>query len=243
MASKAKLTGKHQYVEFKEDTIATRVKKMLDLRELVDVENEHVRISYGNRKTTAMVPSVSLIPIADCGNCSACKNGCYDIRHVCCYAGSQKQRAVNSAIAHQDLPRYFKEIKAHAQFHRAFRYHVGGDITCPAYLTGMVDVAIKVPTCQFLALTKRFTLVNNYLADHPEGFPKNLHIIFSDWRGMSMPNPYNLPVSSPVWKDGTMGKHVTDRQFWCPSNCAECAEEGKGCWAAGKGDTILFEAH
>lgn len=243
MASHAALKGVHNYVEFKDETIAKRVKKMLDLREFVDVENEHVRISYGNRKTTAMVPSISLIPIADCKNCSACKNGCYDIRNVCCYKGSQMQRAVNSAILKKDPVRYFKEVQLHAQFHRAFRYHVGGDITCPAYLTSMVDVAIKVPTCQFLAFTKQFAIVNDYLNDHPEGFPENLHIIFSDWKNLQMDNPHNLPVSSPIWKDGSTGPHVTENRFKCPGNCAECVTLGCGCWTAQKGDTILFEAH
>ena len=237
------LTGKHQYIEFKSETIASRVRKMLDMRDKVDAGNEHVRISYGNRKTTAMVPSISLIPVADCGNCHACKLGCYDMRHVCCYIHSQRQRAINSAIARQDMPRYFEEIKAHAQFHRVWRYHVGGDILCPAYLTGMVDVAIKVPTCQFLAFTKQFDIVNGYLDDHPEGFPNNLHIIFSDWRGLEMDNPYGLPVSSPIWKDGTMGPHVTEKRYMCRGNCAECATMGRGCWTAKNGDTILFEAH
>lgn len=244
MASNKTLTGKHQYIEFKHDTVAARVGKMVMMRGEVDVANEHIRISYGNRKTTAMVPNISLIPEADCGhNCKVCMKGCYDIRHVCCYTASQRQRAINSAIAHQDLPRYFKEIKAHAQFHRAWRYHVGGDILSPAYLTGMVDVAQKVPTCQFLAFTKQFGIVNDYLDDHAEGFPDNLHIIFSDWRGLEMNNPHNLPVSSPIWKDGTTGSHVTEKIFMCRGNCAECATMGEGCWTAKSGDTILFEAH
>lgn len=242
MASNAALTGVHRYVEFKEETIIGRVKKMVALSKNVNVANEHVRISYGNRKTTAMVPSISLIPIHDCGNCKACKNGCYDIRNVCCYAGSQKQRAVNSAILREDATRYFKEVELHAQFHRAWRWHVGGDIKDYAYLLNMVRVAQNVPTCEFLAFTKMFGIVNDYLDINKE-FPSNLHIIFSDWRGLEMDNPHNLPVSSPIWKDGTTGPHVTDTRFMCPGNCAECVTLGCGCWTAKRGDTILFEAH
>lgn len=242
MSSHKALTGIHNYVEFKEETINARVAKMVELRESMDASKLHVKLSYGNRKTTALVPSVSLIPIADCPNCEHCKKGCYDIRNCCCYNETQKMRANNSAILHDDMERYFHEIYLQVQFLRYFRWHCGGEIISFWYWEHIVDIARRTPTCEFLVFTKMFNLVNHWL-DKGNEIPGNLHVIFSDWRGLPMKNPYNLPVSSPVWKDGTMGEHVTDRQFWCPSNCAECAEAGKGCWTAGKGDTILFEAH
>lgn len=236
------MNGVHNYVEFKEETISQRIRNMLEMRDEVDVESEHIRLSYGNRKTTAMVPSVSLIPVADCGNCKLCYRGCYDVRNVCCYKQSRKQRAVNSAIFKSDRERYFQEIELHAHFHRYFRFHIGGDIKDYDYLVRMVRVAADVPDCQFLCFTKMFDIVNEYL-DKFESFPDNLHIIFSDWRGMEMENRHNLPVSSPKWKDSTTGPNVSEKSFLCPGNYAECATVGKGCWIAKKGDTILFEAH
>lgn len=237
MSSHKALTGVHNYVEYKEETIVNRVKKMVAMRDAMDISDLHIKLSYGNRKTGSLVPSVSLIPVADCRNCTHCAKGCYAVRNIACYSASRAMMANNSAIAHGDLPRYFKEIDAASKFLRFFRYHVAGDIINPAYLTGMVDVAIKNPQCRYLAFTKSYEFVNDYLDDHAEGFPENLHIIFSEWRGLDVPNPHNLPTSRPVWKgekiDGIM----------CPGSCSECAAFDKGCWSLKKGERILFEAH
>lgn len=237
MSSHAKLTGKHQYVEFKEETVAKRVQDIKQRRDAMDITDRHIKLSYGNRKTGSLVPSISLAPILDCRNCAACAKGCYAIRNIMCYGASREMVANNSAIAHGDLPRYFSELNAAVKFVRFLRIHVSGDIISPAYLTGMVDVAIKNPHCQFLAFTKCYDFVNDYLDDHAEGFPENLHIIFSEWRGVDVPNPHNLPTSRPVWK----GEKVEG--IMCPGSCSECAAFNRGCWTLKKGERILFEAH
>ena len=40
---------------------------------------KHVFISQGNKKV-GDIPSVSLFPVIDCGNCHMCKFSCYDLR-------------------------------------------------------------------------------------------------------------------------------------------------------------------
>ena len=238
-----KTSFKHSYKEFGADAVSRRVRQMLDKREMVDVASARVKLSYGNRKTGALVPSVSLIPVADCGNCAVCARGCYDVRNVCFQKTVQWARANNSAILKDDPVRYMREIKEAVKYLRFFRWHIGGDIKDPAYLSWMVDIAKATPSCEMLAFTKMHGIVNDYLRDHPEGFPKNLHIIFSDWRGAEFENPYNLPVSSPLWPDGTRGAHCTDSVHMCEGDCSACAMVHGGCWSAGPGDTILFEAH
>ncbi|MBO7509944.1 MAG: hypothetical protein J6T35_02065 [Bacteroidales bacterium] len=233
---------KHNYKEFGAEAIRKRVQQMLAFRDEVDVETARVKFSYGNRKTGALVPSVSLIPVADCGNCKVCARGCYDVRNVCFQKTVQKSRANNSAIYHENPQKYFGEILKAVKFLRFFRWHVGGDIENFQYLDAMVFIAEKTPNCEFLAFTKMYDLVNNYIKNI-RPLPKNLRIIFSDWRGAEFENPYNLPVSSPLWSDGTKGPHCTDKQFMCPGLCEECAEARTGCWAAKNGETILFEAH
>lgn len=233
---------KHNYKEFGAEAVARRVKQMVEFRDQVDVENAHVKFSYDNRKTGALVPSVSLIPVADCGNCAVCARGCYDVRNVCFQKTVQRARANNSAIYKHDRGRYMKEIQDAVKYLRFFRWHVGGDIIDFQYLICMVSIAEHTPTCEFLAFTKMYDLVNNYIKNIGP-LPKNLHIIFSDWRGAEMDNPYNLPVSSPLWADGTRGEHCTDDVIMCEGDCSACAEVGGGCWGAKRGQTILFEAH
>lgn len=241
MATK-KLTGEHRYTEFKEEAIAKRVKAMVQFKEAVDVQNEHIRLSYDNRKTGAAVPSISLIPVADCGNCKMCSRGCYDVRNVCYLPTVQKSRAVNSAILEQDRNRYFEEVEAACKFLRFFRWHVGGDIKDYDYLGRMVGIAMRNPQCEFLVFTKQFDVVNEWVRYCGE-FPSNFHLLLSGWRGDTNVNEHNLPVSSPVWKDGSKSCMVTDDAVWCSGDCSACAEVYGGCWSAKKGSTILFEAH
>lgn len=235
---------KHSYKEFGVDAVHRRIQQMLAFRDNVDVANAHVKFSLGNRKTGNLVPSVSLIPVADCGNCAFCSRGCYDVRNVCYQTTVQKARANNSAIARDDMDRFFLEVYGFVVERKCkfFRYHIGGDILDLGYLEHMVDIAGRVPDCQFLAFTKMYGLVNRYIEVFGT-IPDNLHIIFSDWRNARFDNPYNFPVSSPLWEDGTTGPHCTDSRFLCPGNCSECGRLHIGCWAAGAGDTILFEAH
>lgn len=233
---------KHNYKEFGTDAIRKRVQEMLAFRDDVDVEGAHVKFSYGNRKTGAMVPSVSMIPVADCGNCKVCARGCYDVRNVCFQKTVQKSRANNSAIWQKDPDRYMAEVKSAVKFLRFFRWHVGADIKSRKYLDGMIDIARDTPSCEFLAFTKMYDLVNEWIESNGE-LPKNMHVIFSDWRGAEFENPYNLPVSSPLWADGTKGPHCTDKVHMCDGDCTACASVNGGCWSAGKGSTILFEAH
>lgn len=235
---------KHSYKEFGAEAIRKRVQQMLEFRNQVDVEHAHVKFSTGNRKTGALVPSVSLIPVADCGNCKVCSRGCYDVRNVCFQKTVQLARANNSAIAHDDMERYFHEVYEYIVTKKCkfFRFHVGADTLSFWYLEHMVDIAKRVPECQILAFTKMYGLVNHWL-DQNGQFPGNLHIIFSDWRGAEFENPHGLPVSSPLWPDGEKGPHCTDKSYLCGGDCSECAVENKGCWSAKTGDTILFEAH
>ena len=235
---------KHSYKEFGADAVRRRIQSMLAFRDEVNVEEAHVKFSTGNRKTGAQVPSVSLIPVADCGNCAICAKGCYDVRNVCFQTTVQKARANNSAIYKSYPLKYFSEIKEYIIKNRVrfFRWHVGGDIKSRWYLEWMAAIALVTPDCQHLAFTKMYDDVNEYIKKLGT-LPSNLHIIFSDWRGAKFDNPYNLPVSSPLWPDGTKGPHCTEKSFLCPGSCEECAEKQVGCWVADKGDTILFIAH
>lgn len=241
MSSHAKLTGKHQYAEFKEETIANCVKKMVDYREGVDVENAHVRFSYGNRKTGNLVPSVSLIPIADCcSNCACCAKGCYAVLNICCYDATRKMLANNSAILRSDPDKYWREVEGEVMRNRWFRFHVSGDIVDYSYFLNMVGIAVRNPYCEILAFTKNFSVVNEFIdyAGGTEKMPKNLHIIFSEWRGLDVPNPHNLPTSRPVWKG-----ELVPSGIWCGGDCSACAVKDEGCWSLKNGERILFEAH
>ena len=235
---------KHNYRPLGTLALGKRVREIIAKREEVNVDEAHVKFSTGNRKTGAKVPSVSLIPIADCGNCALCARGCYAIRNLGYLPNVQASWANNSAIYRKDPLRYFKEISEYIVKNKVkwFRFHVSGDIVDKLYMICIDLVADANPQCQILVFTKMYDLVNAYI-DEFGPLPSNLHIIFSDWVGAKFDNPHCLPISSPVWPDGTKGPHCTERQFMCSGFCEDCAETHTGCWAAKSGETILFEAH
>ena len=224
------------------DAMKTRLAKMVNARNefAKDLEDIHVYISSGNRKTGFSVPSVSLIPVADCGNCSSCSRLCYDLRNDCIYNGVTSTRAKNSALAHNAIDRYFFEIKKACKAFRFFRWHIGGDILNAAYLAGVLDVAVCNPHCTFLIFTKRYDLINDYISNGGE-IPSNLQVIFSAWPGAKMVNPYNMPVSSPLFIDGS---HAAGPDpISCPGDCSNCAVMGSGCWTLKRGQGVVFAAH
>lgn len=103
----------------------------------------------------------------------------------------------------EDPDTYWREVEAAIMLSRFFRFHVSGDIQTPDYFEKMVSVSRKNKHCQILCFTKQFEHVNTYLAEHQEGLPENLHVIFSGWPGLVMNNPFSLPEAHVVFRDGT----------------------------------------
>ena len=225
----------------KADSLKYRLQNMCNraAEMALNIDEQHVYISTGNRKTGFAVPSVSLIPVKDCGNCSSCSRLCYDIRNDM-YPTVMDTRARNSAIAHNAVNRYFKEIETASKAFRFFRWHIGGDILDYNYLLGVIRVAVNNPGCSFLIFTKMYDLVN-YFVEAGGVIPSNLQIIFSDWPGAKMDNPHNFPTSSPVFADGTTAAPADAIE--CPGDCSTCAVMGAGCWTLKAGQGVKFNAH
>lgn len=155
------------YWKLSEEAMNKRLSNILLLRKemMGNVDKLHVSISTGNSKLGA-IPSVSLIPVLDCANCSACGHSCYDLRHDLIYKAGRIARVKNNLIYTCDPQRYFREIKAWLtlNFPRAFRWHIGGDIKDVFYYHQMIHIAKTFPDIKFLCFTKRFNLVNQEYA-------------------------------------------------------------------------------
>lgn len=123
---------------------------------------------------------------------------------------------------------------------RFFRFHVSGDIPDIYYLNHMIDIAERNPHCEILCFTKKYGIVNGYL-DVGGIIPKNLHLIFSAWRGLKMENPHGLPEAHVRYKDGTTTAHENAVQ--CSGNCTECALTEGGCWSLKDGLEVVFDEH
>lgn len=205
-----------------------------------NVSKLRISISDGNIKL-GNIPSVSLLPVIDCGNCKQCCHSCYDLRNDFIYKQTIQSRCTNSAILRHRPEFYFESIHAFLgwQYPRAFRWHIGGDIKDEHYLDQMCWIAKNHEDIKFLCFTKMFSVVNSYITLNGP-LPSNLHILFSGWLGLEIPNPHNLPTAHPIFPDGTS---APDGTRLCTGNCTECMRDNRLCWSLGKGESVGFVAH
>lgn len=236
------MTDKKNYWTLSPQNLNARIAKIKSFLAYCekDMQNLHVSFSKGNAKLGS-IPSVSLLPIIDCGNCGKCKSSCYDLRNDFIYKQTLHARCVNSAILHHRPDYYFAAIDAYLElnFPRAFRWHIGGDIKDEEYLYNMCQIAKKYTNIKFLCFTKMFNLVNEFISKHGS-LPENLKLIFSGWLGLDMPNPHNLPTAHPIFSHGTS---APDGTKLCTGNCATCLKDNKLCWNLKKGEAVGFIAH
>lgn len=200
-----------------------------------------VSISRGNNKMGA-IPSVSLPPIITCPAGAPCAKKCYAAK-LCRLRPSVRKAYENNLEAWKNDPAAYElQVKAAASMTRFFRFHVSGDIPSTEYLEMMVRIALELPNTRFLAFTKQYAIVNNYI-NIAGALPENLQIIFSLWDStwnIRVHNPHDLPLSAVIFKDR---KPPVEYTKICGGNCTECAMQGVGCWELKAGDTIAFYEH
>ena len=139
-----------------------------------------VSVSPGNVKTGA-IPSVSLLPGVTCP--AACKETC----GVACYAWKiallrsnvMRSCARNTALATLLPSVYWKQVKDAAYMSRWFRFHVAGDIPNARYFERMIETVKECPGTTFLCFTKRYSVVNDWIARNGE-LPSNCFRVGSD---------------------------------------------------------------
>lgn len=205
-------------------------------------------ISTGNRKI-GRVHNVSLAPIVTCGNCSHCSGICYDVKANIQYKNVLDARARNTVIATEYMDKYFDGIRYYIsrrcgkRSNKYFRWHVGGEIPSMDYFKEMVETARMFPTWHFWTYTKMHGIVNLYCQKYGrESIPDNFVIMFSEWDGMPLVNPYNFPVFSCRLAGGNVNH--PDSYFhnlWkCPGNCDICKKAHRGCIA---GESTYADEH
>jgi len=225
---------------YKKETL----KKMLEImgdtsRKYGRMEPDQIRecISSGNRKI-GRVMNVSLPPVLSCGQCKECKYLCYDVKACMQYPGTViDARIRNWALLKKDRAEYFRRIEqkiARRRRNKYFRWHVAGDIVDRDYFENMVAIAERHPDFIFWTYTKMYSVVNGFVSDGGR-IPSNLHIMFSEWRGLPMVNPYGFPEFRVVFKD-----EARPTGHYCPGNCDVCKATGRGCLA---GETTYCLEH
>ena len=204
-------------------------------------------VSKGNRKI-GKVMNVSLMPIMTCHNCKECKRLCYDVKACLQYSNTVlPARMRNTILATEKRDFFFDEIDkacSRRRKNKFFRFHVAGDILDMDYFERMLDICRKHEDFIFWTYTKYYQIVNEYCDKNGKGaIPKNFSIMFSEWDGMPMDNPYEFPVFSCKLKNGNKNRTEESfkRMYKCPGNCDLCKKgNGHGCI---KGEDTYCDEH
>ena len=202
-----------------------------------------IHISKGNNKLGAIM-NISLPPVVTCHNCSSCKHYCYAVRTYNRFNDTAMGWNENYILFLTDPDRYFSDISKAVEKQRFFRWHVSGDIVNSRYLAGMIDVAIENPKVEFLAFTKAYQIINEWIQVESD-LPSNLHILFSAAPGVDMPNPYRVPECHINFADPSLNTYKGGAEYIhrCGGNCTECAINGCGCFFLKNGDATIIDQH
>lgn len=195
-------------------------------------------VSNANSKM-GNVKSISMPRVVTCAPDVPCAKTCY-VAHF------DWRRTVRDAYENNlnlwltDPDSFEQQAIAAAYGSFYFRWHVSGDIISQDYLAMMCRVARKLPHTHFLAFTKQYEIVNQYL-ENKKRIPSNLHILFSEWPDYNMNNPYNLPIAYVSFKNGICDAPSDAKE--CGGHCEECAYAGKNCWVLKRGQSVVLREH
>jgi len=201
-----------------------------------------VKISTTNSKL-GLIPSVNLTPVVTCRKNCPCAKDCYARK------GRYRFQNVKDSLMHnyneymRDATQYFEDIR-HAinngmVSYSYFRWHAAGDMVDEDYFKGMVDVATSLPLTSFLAFTKKYEIVNEFIANGGV-IPSNLHIVFSAWgKELQFDNPYKFPVAYVRFKDTYRNTTIPETALECSGDCTNCLQ----CWNIKSGESVVFNKH
>lgn len=199
---------------------------------------QYVHVSNTNTKLGASILSINLPAGITCRPDAPCKkNGCYAMKGNWLYSNVKNSLQGNLDAYINDPKLYFESIAAQTVLSRFVRWHSSGDMPDAQYFEGMCKVARKNKETHYLCFTKKYEIVNDYLASGKR-IPKNLSVVFSAWSDWVPENPYNLPVTY-VYGKGFDNELIPKDSIPCTGSCERC----QACWQLKKGQSVYFKKH
>lgn len=168
-----------------------------------------------------------------------CKHDCYACKGRFRFESVKNALNTNLLLYRADPIAFQQSIVKACKSSKYFRYFYAGDIPDYDFIDLMFEVANDVSDTKFLAFTKKYEMVNEYISKHGMP-PANLKIYLSAWGDNFMPdNPYGLPIAYIRLHDEECTIPEGTRE--CNGSCAYCIEEEDGgCW---NGDDVVFNQH
>ena len=203
--------------------------------------DDTVTIATGNHKLGTQICGLSLPPITTCRSNAPCKATCYACKGHQQYPTVLGTYMKNLRIWNENPRHFFECVDYYLKYsgYRYMRLFDSGDFPNGQFLTDLIELVIKKnPQTKFMAFTKKYELINDYLKEHT--LPENLNIIFSAWdRNWQFDNPYNLPIAYVNFANKDFNPAIPTDAKICEGNCSICYK----CWNLEKDESVVFGQH
>lgn len=199
------------------------------------------KVSKGNSKL-GRIYNINLPAIVTCAPDAPCKKVCYANKgNYCfksvksCYAENLQTFLDNPLQAENDILMQLPHVESDL-FTLYTRIHSSGDFVNMEYLHMIISICNKRPYMKFLAFTKKYDLINEYLINYGE-LPENLTIVYSHWQGYNMDNKwFNMPIAMVKEYSDV---DIQDDAIACTGHCETCYK----CWYMTSGQQVVFNKH
>lgn len=205
--------------------------------------NKTDEINMGNNNSKTGTACLNLaFPTCVCRPDAPCKKGCYarkGCQSMCVVQGAYYR---NLRLYNCDSSDFFSQVRSKIKYSglKMVRLFDSGDFPDEEFLYRVCDLCNEFPNVKFMAFTKKYELVNDYLDRHI--LPDNFNILFSAWdKTWNVPNPHNLGIAYVDFKDKEMNPVIPKNAFKCPGREATCSCCGM-CWNK-RVKAVVFDEH
>lgn len=195
------------------------------------------KVTNGNTKLGGGIYAINLPAIVTCREDAPCKKLCYGRRGRFTFPAIKNCYGENLRCVMEDMEQVEKDILKQLPIMGFCRIHATGDFVNEDYFKMLLRVANQRKKVKFMAFTKKYEMVNEYIQNGGI-IPNNFKIIFSGWIGLEMVNPYNFPTAFVNLKKET-DERIKKSAIPCSGKCYQCFV----CWNLKKGQQVKFEQH
>lgn len=208
---------------------------------LANKSNE-ISMSNKNSKTGAACLNIAF-PVCTCREDAPCRKTCYACKGCQQIAVVQGAYYRNLRLYYDDPDNFFEQVYCKVKFSGLpkVRLFDSGDFPDAEFLDRLVEVCKKTPSTKWMAFTKKYWIVNEYI-DKNGDLPKNLNIMFSAWDIFwEVPNPHGLGIAYVDFDDKRLNPEFPRNAFRCPGRESTCSACG-ACFSK-KLKAVVFHEH
>ena len=217
----------------------------MDKREYIDfLASKSNEISMSNKNSKTGMACLNLaFPTCVCREDAPCKQGCYANKGRQQIAKVQAAYYRNLRLYNDDPETFFEQVYYKVKFSGLpkVRLFDAGDFPDAEFLVRLVDLCKKTPNTKYMAFTKKYEIVNEYISKNGN-LPDNLNIIFSAWDKLwEVSNPHGLGVAYVDFNDKRFNPDFPKNAFICPGRESTCSACG-ACWSK-RVQAVIFKQH